>query len=102
MVGSFPTELAPEGDGTRFKVTRSGLETFPQNNPDFSRELEDVLAALARVYATCATYEDRGTASANMPDELGQQHTSEDTFTTAFDRDGKRFRFELKSGNRPD
>ncbi|RFM27250.1 SRPBCC family protein [Deminuibacter soli] len=30
-------ELFPEGDGTRLKLTHEGLETFPQNNPDFAK-----------------------------------------------------------------
>ncbi|MBO9152074.1 SRPBCC domain-containing protein [Chitinophaga sp. GCM10012297] len=30
-------ELFPEGDGTRVKLTHAGLETFPQNDPNFSR-----------------------------------------------------------------
>ena len=36
---SFVTfELFAEGDKTRLKLTHTGLETFPQNNQDFSRE----------------------------------------------------------------
>ncbi len=31
-------ELFPEGDKTRLKLTHSGLETFPENNPDFAKE----------------------------------------------------------------
>jgi uncharacterized protein YndB with AHSA1/START domain len=31
-------ELFPEGDSTRIKLTHEGLETFPQNNPDFAKE----------------------------------------------------------------
>ena len=31
-------ELFDEGDKTRLKLTHEGLETFPQNNPDFARE----------------------------------------------------------------
>jgi uncharacterized protein YndB with AHSA1/START domain len=31
-------ELFPEGDKTRLKLTHDGLETFPQDNPDFARE----------------------------------------------------------------
>jgi uncharacterized protein YndB with AHSA1/START domain len=31
-------ELFEEGDKTRLKLTHAGLETFPQNNTDFSRE----------------------------------------------------------------
>ncbi|HKB85889.1 MAG TPA: SRPBCC domain-containing protein [Ignavibacteriaceae bacterium] len=31
-------ELFPEGDETRLKLTHSGLETFPENNPDFAKE----------------------------------------------------------------
>lgn len=31
-------ELYAEGDSTRLKLTHEGLETFPQNNPDFARE----------------------------------------------------------------
>ena len=35
---SFVTfELFEEGDKTRIKLTHEGLETFPQNNPDFAR-----------------------------------------------------------------
>lgn len=30
-------ELFPEGDGTRVKLTHAGLETFPQDDPNFSR-----------------------------------------------------------------
>jgi uncharacterized protein YndB with AHSA1/START domain len=30
-------ELFAEGSGTRVKLTHEGLETFPQNNPDFAR-----------------------------------------------------------------
>lgn len=30
-------ELFPEGDKTRLKLTHTGLETFPQNNPDFAK-----------------------------------------------------------------
>jgi uncharacterized protein YndB with AHSA1/START domain len=30
-------ELFPEGDQTRLKLTHEGLETFPQNNPDFAK-----------------------------------------------------------------
>jgi len=29
-------ELFEEGDQTRLKLTHEGLETFPQNNPDFA------------------------------------------------------------------
>lgn len=36
---SFVTfELFEEGDKTRLKLTHEGLETFPQNNPDFAKE----------------------------------------------------------------
>jgi uncharacterized protein YndB with AHSA1/START domain len=31
-------ELVPEGDKTLLKLTHKGLETFPQDNPDFARE----------------------------------------------------------------
>jgi uncharacterized protein YndB with AHSA1/START domain len=31
-------ELFPEGNKTRLKLTHEGLESFPQNNPDFARE----------------------------------------------------------------
>lgn len=31
-------ELFEEGDTTRVKLTHEGLETFPQNNPDFAKE----------------------------------------------------------------
>ncbi len=35
---SFVTwELFPEGNKTRLKLTHAGLETFPQNNPDFAK-----------------------------------------------------------------
>lgn len=30
-------ELFPEGDNTRLKLTHTGLESFPANNPDFAR-----------------------------------------------------------------
>jgi uncharacterized protein YndB with AHSA1/START domain len=36
---SFVTwELFEEGDNTRARLTHEGLETFPQNNPDFAKE----------------------------------------------------------------
>ncbi len=36
---SFVTfELFDEGDKTRLRLTHEGLETFPQNNPDFAKE----------------------------------------------------------------
>jgi len=31
-------ELFAEGDQTRLKLTHTGLETFPVNNPDFVKE----------------------------------------------------------------
>jgi hypothetical protein len=31
-------ELYEEGNKTRIKLTHSGLETFPKDNPDFARE----------------------------------------------------------------
>jgi len=31
-------ELFTEGDNTRLKLTHTGIETFPGNNPDFSEE----------------------------------------------------------------
>lgn len=31
-------ELFDEGGATRLKLTHTGLETFPMNNPDFARE----------------------------------------------------------------
>lgn len=31
-------ELFAEGDKTRLKLTHAGLETFPQDNPDFAKE----------------------------------------------------------------
>lgn len=31
-------ELFSEGDKTTLKLTHEGLETFPQNNPDFAKE----------------------------------------------------------------
>ena len=31
-------ELFPEGKGTRLKLTHTGLETFPQDLPDFRKE----------------------------------------------------------------
>ncbi len=31
------TELFEEGNKTRIKLTHAGLETFPQENPDFAR-----------------------------------------------------------------
>jgi uncharacterized protein YndB with AHSA1/START domain len=35
---SFVTfELYPDGDKTRLKLTHEGLETFPQDNPDFAK-----------------------------------------------------------------
>ena len=30
--------LSPEGDKTRLKLTHEGLETFPQDKPDFAKE----------------------------------------------------------------
>ncbi len=30
-------ELFPEGDKTKIKLTHTGLETFPQNNKDFTK-----------------------------------------------------------------
>ena len=33
-------ELFEEGEQTRLKLTHSGVETFPQDNPDFSKEEE--------------------------------------------------------------
>jgi uncharacterized protein YndB with AHSA1/START domain len=36
---SFVTfELYEEGKNTRLKLTHTGLETFPKNNPDFAKE----------------------------------------------------------------
>ena len=36
---SFVTwELFDEGDKTKLRLTHVGLETFPQNNPDFAKE----------------------------------------------------------------
>jgi uncharacterized protein YndB with AHSA1/START domain len=34
---SVTWELFPEGDKTRLRLTHVGLETFPQNNPDFEK-----------------------------------------------------------------
>jgi uncharacterized protein YndB with AHSA1/START domain len=31
-------ELFPEGEKTRLRLTHSGLDTFPKNNPDFAKE----------------------------------------------------------------
>ncbi|EQA37963.1 hypothetical protein LEP1GSC047_4211 [Leptospira inadai serovar Lyme str. 10] len=31
-------ELFPEGDSTRIRLTHSGLETFPRENPDLKRD----------------------------------------------------------------
>lgn len=31
-------ELFPEGESTRIRLTHSGLETFPADNPDFKRD----------------------------------------------------------------
>jgi len=31
-------ELSPEGEKTRVKLTHSGLETFPSDNPDFAKQ----------------------------------------------------------------
>lgn len=31
-------ELIPEGEGTRLKLSHTGLETFPESNPDFAKE----------------------------------------------------------------
>ena len=31
-------ELFPEGEKTRLKLTHSGLETFPSDNPDFAKK----------------------------------------------------------------
>ncbi|MGS2739370.1 SRPBCC family protein [Sinomicrobium sp. M5D2P17] len=31
-------ELFPEGDRTKLRLTHEGLETFPESNPDLSRE----------------------------------------------------------------
>ncbi len=31
-------ELFPEGEGTRLKLTHSGLESFPADQPDFARK----------------------------------------------------------------
>lgn len=30
-------ELFPEGDGTRLRLTHSGLDSFPADNPDFAK-----------------------------------------------------------------
>ena len=30
-------ELFPEGEKTKIKLTHAGLETFPENNPDFAK-----------------------------------------------------------------
>ncbi|WP_462221480.1 SRPBCC family protein [Ferruginibacter sp.] len=36
---SFVTfELSAEGEETKLKLTHTGLETFPTNNPDFAKE----------------------------------------------------------------
>ena len=36
---SFVTfELSAEGEETKLKLTHTGLETFPANNPDFAKE----------------------------------------------------------------
>lgn len=36
---SFVTfELSPEGDKTKLKLTHTGVETFPSDNPDFDRK----------------------------------------------------------------
>jgi uncharacterized protein YndB with AHSA1/START domain len=36
---SFVTfELSDEGDSTRLKLTHAGLDTFPQDNPDFAEK----------------------------------------------------------------
>ncbi|MEO5905352.1 MAG: SRPBCC domain-containing protein [Saprospiraceae bacterium] len=30
-------DLIPEGDNTKLKITHTGLETFPEENPDFAK-----------------------------------------------------------------
>lgn len=66
---------------------------------DNSGELKPILDRLAQVYSTCRTYEDKGVVREIMPDENGKDRVTEDSFTTAFDRKAKRFRYEFRIGN---
>lgn len=64
-----------------------------------SEELKIVLDRLAEVYSSCRTYEDQGVVRESMPNENGQERVTEDFFTTAFDREAKRFRYQFRTGN---
>jgi hypothetical protein len=66
--------------------------------PYNSEELQELLARLAGVYSSCGTYEDQGVARQSRPDETGQEQITEDFFTTAFDRNARRFRYEFRTG----
>jgi len=65
---------------------------------DNSGELKAVLVRLVQLYSSCGTYEDQGAVRESMPDESGQEQASEDFFTTAFDRNARRFRYEFRTG----
>ena len=70
-----------------------------QRTGDDSGDLKAALAKLAQVYSNCTTYEDHGFVRHTMPGEGDQERSTEDFFTTAFDRHAKRFRFEFRPGN---
>ena len=59
--------------------------------------LETVLARMAEIYSTCDTYDDVGSVTQFMPDESGGECEYVDFFSTVFDRQNKRFRFEVRS-----
>jgi hypothetical protein len=66
------------------------------NNPE---ELKAVLERLAHVHSSCWTYEDKGVVKEIIRDESGKERATEGSFTTAFDREARRLRYEFKAKN---
>jgi len=65
-----------------------------ENNPD---ELKAVLERLTHVYSSCWTYEDKGVVKEITREESGKERATEGSFTTAFDREARRLRYEFTS-----
>lgn len=69
--------------------------------PGYTRLVADALSVMQARYATCASYEDRGTSVTVSTYEDGQPPRSETlTFSTLFDRATGAFRFEYEQRNR--
>lgn len=64
-----------------------------------TEELKSILDRLAHVYSSCWTYEDKAVFKESTPDKSGKECVTDASFTTTFDREARRLRYEFKAKN---